>query len=137
MLIKLLLWKWFRQWIYSIQIRVHFANFDFIILYMLTYDMVTPGYMFGDGVVPWILCICNGTRVVTKDVHRVTHAREHTEFRNELPQPNSLIGCFSSSHILRLHCRLSYRRLLPAPPAHGATVHHKYISRLRHVVIWI
>src|SRR4051812_1976744 len=83
-LIKLLLWKSLRQWICSIQICVYFANFDFTIMYVRTYDMVTPGYMFDNGVVPWILCICNGTRVVTKDVHRVMHAREHTEFRNEL-----------------------------------------------------
>src|SRR4051812_8149331 len=89
------------------------------------------GYVFIDGVVPWILCICNGTCVVTKDVHRVTHAREHTQFCNKLPQPNNLVGSFSSTHILQLHCRLSYRRLIPASPAHGDTVQYKHISRLR------
>jgi hypothetical protein len=56
--------------------------------------------MIDYGVSSEFLGIGNGGRVITKDVHRVAHARKHSKLDGELPQLNSFIHRFTSGHIL-------------------------------------
>jgi hypothetical protein len=63
---------------------VYFANSNFTILYIISYDMVILQYMFNYGVSSKHLGVGDGGRVVTQDVHRVAHARKHPKLGDEL-----------------------------------------------------
>jgi hypothetical protein len=63
---------------------VYFANTNFTILYIISYDMVMLQYMFNYGVRSELLGVGDGGRVVTQDVHRVAHAGKHPKLDGEL-----------------------------------------------------
>ena len=133
----LCLWKRFSQRVCNIQIRMNFANSNVTTIDVLPYHMIPSGYVLCCRVRPWILRIRNGTGVVTVEHHRVSHAWDHTQSDEELPQPDSFICHFRSSYILRLHCRLGGRSLFAAPPTHRASVHQEDVPSLRLLFIWV
>jgi hypothetical protein len=63
---------------------VYFANSNFTILYIISYDMVVLKYMFDYGVSFELLGVGDGGRVITQDVHMVTHAGKHPKLDDEL-----------------------------------------------------
>jgi hypothetical protein len=63
---------------------VYFANSNFTILYIISYDMVMLQYMFNYGVSYKLLGVGDVGRVVTQDVHRFAHAGKHPKLNDEL-----------------------------------------------------
>jgi hypothetical protein len=63
---------------------VYFANSNFTILYIISYDMVMLQYMFNYGVSSKLLGVGDGGHVVTQNVHMVAHARKHPKIDDKL-----------------------------------------------------
>ena len=129
--------KRFSQRVYSIQIRMYFANLSMTILDIVPRHMETSENVLGYRVSPWFPHVSNGACIIAINANRVTAAWEYSKFNHKLLQPMCFMGCFTSGYVLRLHWRLGDDWLLAAPLAYRASIQHKYVSPLRFWVIGI
>src|SRR3954465_8987591 len=102
--LMLALCKRLRQWVCNVIVCWYSANLHISSIDDLSNEMEASEYVFGSLVRSRLLSLCNGSIVITIEIHWVHNARDNSKFGNELFDPNGLLRRIGCSNILSL-CR--------------------------------
>jgi hypothetical protein len=115
--------------LFKLNSSTYFVHFDVSILNKLTNNVILALNVYSPLARPMILCIGDGSLVVTVELHEVYNARNNNKLIDELPYLDSYFACLASSHILSLHSGVSRTVLFGTLPT-DSSIEHVYVPYL-------